>query len=334
MDLRKFIGALPKTETHLHIEGALPWEFLVRKDPVRFTDEPVFRSPDFRYDNFAQFESILIDHAMEIFSSPQDYHDVAKSIFNSLLDLNVRYLETSFHAGMIEFLGVPGQEILHAILSAVPVGLEVRVFLGISRNAYTDYLAPKLESAVESWEGLSGIDLHGPEDLPLDSWTEPLWAKAKHNGLVLKAHAGEFGPASNIEHAISNLGVKRIQHGVAAIKSESLMQKLLDDDVCLDMCPISNFKLRVIDEWIDHPLGDFLNRGIKCTLSTDDPLSFNNNLVDEYMACSDKLSMPVDQLITLVKNGFGVSSLTQSEKNTFYREIDLLWDDFKGNGVG
>ena len=271
---------------------------------------------------------------MEIFSSPQDYHDVAKSIFNSLLDLNVRYLETSFHAGMIEFLGVPGQEILHAILSAVPVGLEVRVFLGISRNAYTDYLAPKLESAVESWEGLSGIDLHGPEDLPLDSWTEPLWAKAKHNGLVLKAHAGEFGPASNIEHAISNLGVKRIQHGVAAIKSESLMQKLLDHDVCLDMCPISNFKLRVIDEWIDHPLGDFLNRGIKCTLSTDDPLSFNNNLVDEYMACSDKLSMPVDQLITLVKNGFGVSSLTQSEKNTFYREIDLLWDDFKGNGVG
>ena len=334
MDLRKFIRALPKTETHLHIEGALPWEFLVRKDPVRFTYEPVFRSPDFRYDNFAQFESILIDHAMEIFSSPQDYHDVAKSIFNSLLDLNVRYLETSFHAGMIEFLGVPGQEILHAILSAVPVGLEVRVFLGISRNAYTDYLAPKLESAVESWEGLSGIDLHGPEDLPLDSWTEPLWAKAKNNGLVLKAHAGEFGPASNIEHAISNLGVKRIQHGVAAIKSESLMQKLLDDDVCLDMCPISNFKLRVIDEWIDHPLGDFLNRGIKCTLSTDDPLSFNNNLVDEYMACSDKLSMPVDQLITLVKNGFGVSSLTQSEKNTFYREIDLLWDDFKGNGVG
>lgn len=334
MDLRKFIRALPKTETHLHIEGALPWEFLVRKDPVRFTDEPVFRSPDFRYDNFAQFESILIGHAMEIFSSPQDYHDVAKSIFNSLLDLNVRYLETSFHAGMIEFLGVPGQEILHAILSAVPVGLEVRVFLGISRNAYTDYLAPKLESAVESWEGLSGIDLHGPEDLPLDSWTEPLWAKAKNNGLVLKAHAGEFGPASNIEHAISNLGVKRIQHGVAAIKSESLMQKLLDHDVCLDMCPISNFKLRVIDEWIDHPLGDFLNRGIKCTLSTDDPLSFNNNLVDEYMACSDKLSMPVDQLITLVKNGFGVSSLTQSEKNTFYREIDLLRDDFKGNGVG
>lgn len=271
---------------------------------------------------------------MEIFFSPQDYHEVAKVIFHLLVEQNVRYVETSFHAGMIEFLKVPGQEILNAILSAAPVELDVRVFLGISRNAYTEYLGPKLESAIESWDGLTGVDLHGPEDLPLESWTEPLWAKAKYNGLTLKAHAGEFGPASNIEYAISKLGVKRIQHGVAAIHSNALMQKLVCNGICLDMCPISNFKLRVVDDWTNHPIGDFLNRDIMCTLSTDDPLSFNNSLVDEYMACSEKLKLPVWQLIKLAKNGFRASNLTPKKKDTFIREIDLLWDKFKCNETG
>ena len=77
--------------------------------------------------------------------------------------------------------------------------------------------------------------------------------KSAHRGLVLKAHAGEFGPASNIDHAISELNVRRIQHGVAARESESLINKISDLDVCLDMCPISNYKLRVVDDWTDHP---------------------------------------------------------------------------------
>ena len=147
-------------------------------------------------DDFSQFESILIDHALKIFRSADDYFNVAKSIFHGAMEQNVRYLETSFHAGMSEFLNLPGQEILNAILSAVPEGLEVRVFLGMSRNAYTDFLGPKLEYAIESWDGLSGIDLHGPEDLPMEQWTSPLWEKAAKRGLTLKAHAGEFGPPS------------------------------------------------------------------------------------------------------------------------------------------
>ena len=116
---------------------------------------------------------------------------------------------------MIEFLKLPGEEILNAIVSVIPEGLEVRVFLGMSRNAYTEFLGPRLEDAIESWDGLTGIDLHGPEDLPMENWVSPLWQVLLAAGL-LKAHAGEFGPASNIEHAISELDVNRIQHGACS----------------------------------------------------------------------------------------------------------------------
>ena len=107
---------------------------------------------------------------------------------------------------------------------------------------------------------MAGIDLHGPEDLPLEEWTIPFWGKARSLGLSVKAHAGEFGPSSNIDFAISELGVKRVQHGVAARNSDDLMSVIAENGVCLDMCPISNYKLRVVDSWQDHPLELFLDK--------------------------------------------------------------------------
>lgn len=328
MDLKQFIHNIPKTETHLHIEGALPWSFLEQLNPEKYGVEPFFRKPGFRYRGFAQFEKILIEHALEIFKSAEDYFNVASSIFESLKNQNVRYLETSFHAGMIEYLKIPGEEILKAIKSAVPNELEVRVFLGMSRNAYTGFLGPKLEEAVESWEGLDGIDLHGPEELPIEDWTLPLWQKAAGRGLMLKSHAGEFGPASNIDFAVSQLGVNRIQHGVSARESDSLMAKLAQSGVCFDMCPISNYKLGVVKSWIDHPLGLFLERGINCTISTDDPFSFNNSLEDEYLACVEKLELHPSKLVDIAKNGFLVADLPINIKNLFLDEIDTIWNNF------
>ena len=139
----------------------------------------IFPNNSFRYDSFSHFESILIEHALEIFKSAEDYYHVASSIFKNLKSQNVRYVETSFHAGMIEFTWIPGKEILEAISSASPDELEVRIFMGINGNAYTEYLSSELDQAIENWENLAGIDLHGPEELPLESWTIPFGKRPK-----------------------------------------------------------------------------------------------------------------------------------------------------------
>ena len=97
-------------------------------DPAKFTENPFFHDESFRYESFEQFESILIDHALAFFKSADSYYEASKLIFEKQLAQNVRYSEISFHAGMIEFLKIPGEEILEAILSAVPDSLEVRVF--------------------------------------------------------------------------------------------------------------------------------------------------------------------------------------------------------------
>ena len=322
--MEKFIESLPKTETHLHIEGAIPWELFVERFPGEFPGVPEFRQPGYRYDCFAHFESILIDHALRIIKEPSDYTEIARRIFQKHLDQNVRYVELSFHAGMIEFLQMPGKEIIEAIRSAVPPGLEVRIFMGMSRNSYSEYLCATLEDAVANWDGLHGIDLHGPEDLPILDWVPRLWQVARANGRTLKAHAGEFGPAKNVASAVSKLGVKRIQHGIHASKDEEVMELLAGEGVTLDICPISNYKLRVFDQWENYPIREFMDRGIRCTISTDDPLSFANRLTDEYLALHREMNFSVSELAQLARAGFEVADLPENEKITHLSEIDRL----------
>lgn len=332
LDFDRFFASLPKTETHLHVEGALPWELLEQKYPERFLETPYFRKPKFRYENFEQFEKILIEHAMCWFDSAESYHEAAKIIFSNHLKQNVKYVETSFHAGMMEFLKLPGEDILAAILDAVPKELEVRVFLGISRNAHNSYLGPLLENSL-NWEHLSGIDLHGLETLPFEPWIPRFWEKASEKGKVLKAHAGEFGPASNVTQAVNELKVNRIQHGTRSIEDEDVMALLVDRDVSLDMCPISNYKLQVVEKLESHPIKEFMKRGIRCTVSTDDPMSFNNSLTDEFIALREKLSFTPREIAELISNGFRVSSMDKIQKENFINQIHRKVSEVERNGI-
>lgn len=323
-DTKAFINALPKTETHLHVEGCLPWELLRDLHPEEFSAKPFFWADDFRYQSFEEFERILIDHAIRWFNTPERYHEAAKVIFARHLEQNVRYVETSFHAGIIELLKIPGEEVLEAIRTAAPADLEVQVFLGISRNAYTPFLGPILENAVESWDNLAGIDLHGLETLPMGDWTPGLWRRAAANGRRLKAHAGEFGPASNVREAIEKLGVLRIQHGVRAVEDESVLDLIKEVDATLDLCPISNVKLKVIPSMPEHPVRRLFDEGIRCTLNTDDTFSFGNRLIDEYEALAEDLSFTCSELAQIARNGFEMADIEPAARIDAETAIDQL----------
>jgi adenosine deaminase len=319
----EFIHRLPKTETHLHLEGALPYQLLQKLNPGKFSQPLACWARDFKWKRFEDFEAHLIDHAVQWFTTAERYHEAAQVIFARHLAQNVRYVETSFHAGIIEFLGIPGPEILNAIRAAIPVGLEVRVFMGMARNSYNEMLAPVLEDCL-NWEGLAGIDLHGVEYLPLEGWTVKLWAKARAAGLVTKAHAGEFGPAAHVCEAIDVLGALRIQHGIRAIEDDAVVELAIQRGATFDICPISNVKLDVIDRMENHPIRKLFDRGLRCTVSTDDPFSFGNTVEDEYAALSAALGFTNEELKQIAKNGFEVALVDAATRAKWMAEVDAV----------
>lgn len=321
--LTAFIQALPKTETHLHIEGALPYELLQERDPVRWPAAPNFRERGYRYASFPDFERRLLDHALPWFTSAEQYHEAAKLIFARLRAQNVAYVETSFHLPVVDLIQVPGAEIIAALRSAAPPELEVRVFAGMPRDIFAGPQRHLVEQ-LAGWEGLAGVDLHGYEPLPTDPATAGWWRRFREAGLVTKCHAGEFDGPARVREAVEVLGVTRVQHGVRAIEDPAVVRLCAERGVTFDVCPLSNVGLGVVPSLEAHPLRRLMAAGIRCTLSTDDPLCFANTLSEEYLAVSHALGFSRAELARLARNGFEVALLPAEAKRPFLERLDAL----------
>lgn len=321
--MRDFIQALPKTETHLHLEGALPYELLVARDPAQWPPDPKFRMRSYRYTSFPDFEQILLDHALPWFTSAQRYHDAAKAIFAKHVAQNVRYVETSFHLPVTGFINVPGPEIVAAIRSAAPADLEVRVFAGMLRSDITGSLRATIDD-LHTWEALAGIDLHGHETMPTHPDTAAIWQRVRDAGKITKCHAGEFDGAERVREAIEVLGVKRVQHGVRAIEDPNVVKLAADQGVTFDVCPLSNVGLGVVPSLKEHPLRSLLRAGVRCTVSTDDPLCFANSLTEEYEALASELTFTRTELAQVARNGWEVADVKPEMRREQIKVIDRI----------
>jgi adenosine deaminase len=321
--MRDFIQSLPKTETHLHLEGALPYELLVAWQPEQWPPDPQFRARSYRYESFPDFERILLDHALPWFTSAERYHEAAKAIFAKHVAQNVRYVETSFHLPVTKFINVSGPDIIAAIRAAVPAGLEVRIFTGMLRSDIGGELRRTIDE-LHTWDGLAGVDLHGFEQIPTHPDTAAIWERLRAAGKVTKCHAGEFDGAGRVREAIEVLGVARVQHGVRAIEDVAVIELAVARGVTFDVCPISNAGLNVVPAITDHPLRKLMRAGVRCTVSTDDPLCFANSLVEEYETLVHELAFTREEIAQLVRNGWEVADVPSATREAALNTISRI----------
>jgi adenosine deaminase len=321
--MRDFIQALPKTETHLHVEGALPYELLEAWRPQDYPANPPFRSRSYRYQTFPDFEKILLDAALPWFTTPQRYYEACKVMFAKQAAQNIRYVETSFHLPVTKFINVPGPEIIAAIRAAAPAGLEIRVFTGMLRSDLAGDLRPTINQ-LHTWEGLAGVDLHGFEQMPTVIETAEVWARLRAAGKVTKCHAGEFDGPARVREAIELLGVKRIQHGVRSVEDPAVVKLAAERGVTFDVCPISNVGLKVVPSMREHPIRRLMQAGVCCTVSTDDPLCFANTLIEEYTALALELNFTRAELAQVARNGWEVADVSPAVRDAALTEIARL----------
>ncbi len=323
MDLDAFIQALPKTETHLHLEGAVPYELLHAWKPETYPATLFTHATDYRFPSFPAFDEVLLGHALPWFVSAERYHEAAKAVFAKHVAQNVRYVETSFHLPVSGFIGVPVCEIIAAIRSAAPAGLEVRIFAGMLRTDYAGPMRTVIDD-LENWDDLAGVDLHGHESTPTEAWTAPVWARLRAAGKITKCHAGEFDGAARVREAIEQLGVTRVQHGVRAIEDPAVVALAAERGVTFDVCPISNVKLGVFPSLAAHSLRGLVAAGVNCTVSTDDPLVFGNTLNDEYRALAGEAGFSRGELARLASAGWRVASVSPEARDAALAEISRL----------
>lgn len=323
--LAEFIQRLPKTETHLHIEGACPFELLQKLDPKKHAAPPPFWDDGYRYESFNQFMALYVAYCAEFFTSAERYHEAAKIVLAKCAAQNCRYVETSFHLPTLLHMKDSGPEVIRAMRSAAPRGLELRIFAGMCHDDYRDAGKELIEEALR-WPELDGIDLHGCEDLPLEPWTADVWARARGAGKFTKAHAGEFMGADYVDRTLDELKVTRIEHGVRSVESAATLARLVREGIALDVCPISNVKLAVrgVPAMAQHPIRKLFDAGVTVTINSDDPFFFGNALAEEYYALHQEAGFTRAELVKIAANGFRVALMPEHAKRSHLDELAAL----------
>ena len=129
---------------------------------------------------------------------------------------------------------------------------------------------------ITGW-GMAGDErMHHPRDFA------SAFELARGAGFGITVHAGELCGAQSVADALEWLRPSRIGHGVRAIEEPALVDRIAEEGVILEVCPVSNVVLKVFPTMADHPVATLMERGVKVTLNSDDPPHFHTSLKREY----------------------------------------------------
>ena len=203
--------------------------------------------------------------------------------------------------------GIPFEVALRGSSDALADGREL---LGISSGLILSFLRhlseeeafKTLEQAMPYRDAFFAVGLDSSEVGHPPSKFERVFAKARAEGFLAVAHAGEEGPPEYIWEALDLLKVSRIDHGVRAAEDPRLIARLIDEQIPLTVCPLSNTKLRVFEDMSQHNILQLLEQGVKVTVNSDDPAYFGGYVTENFMALHESLGMTEQQARRLAQN--------------------------------
>ena len=140
-------------------------------------------------------------------------------------------------------------------------------------------------------------------------------------GFKLVAHAGEEGPPEYIWQALQILNVDRIDHGVRSQEDPVLMDYLRDKQIPLTVCPLSNVKLCVVDDLLEHNILALLAQGLLVTVNSDDPSYFGGYMNENFIALLNKLNLTRAEIVQLISNSLQASFLPEADKREWMEKI-------------
>ena len=284
------MSGLPKVELHLHLEGAAPPAFIRGLAKEKHLDiSGIFDARGhYRYKDFWDFLKVY-EAATSTLQTPEDYARLTLAVLEESAASGVVYSETFLSPDFCGGRDVGAwREYLHAMREAADqaerqLGITLRGIITCIRHFGPDKARETARCAAETaGDWITGFGIAGDEKIGAPKDFRWSFDCAREAGLRLTAHAGEWGGPDSVRDAVRDLEVERIGHGVRAIEDLALVDELAEKGVVLEVCPGSNVVLGVYPSFRAHPIAELDRRGVKVTISTDDPPFFHTTMAREY----------------------------------------------------
>lgn len=331
-ELNTFIHDLPKAELHLHVEGTLEPELLfelAERNSVNLPYQSIEAAR--KAYNFSCLQDFLDAYylGMKVLIREEDFHDLTTAYLKKAASQNVRRAEIFFDPQAHTGRGVAFETVLHGITQALhdgkrELGISSGLILCFLRDLSAESAMETLIRALPHKDRIIAVGLDSAEVGYPPSKFEEVFAAARRAGFLTVAHAGEEGPPEYIWEALDLLKAMRIDHGVQCLKDEKLMLRLIETQIPLTVCPISNVRLRIFDKISDHNFKYLLERSLCVSINSDDPAYFGGYIEENYRAVKDALCLTREQLAQVARNSFTSSFLSETEKQRYIDETEEL----------
>ena len=324
---------LPKTEIHIHLEGAIRTRTIIDVAREYNLKLPSYEVHDLDrhvkvYDQMRDLRAVL--EAFAIFqnsiTSPKVVERIAWELFEDSAKQNIKLLEVrfspdwAFHGHHLDW-----DECLEGLLRAKErAGREFDMAIGYiaitSRSMGPESCVRTVDWAIRHKGNILGVDLADAEDeFPIHRFVEPIM-KAKEAGLKVTIHSGENTPASAVIETIQAAHPDRIGHGIHIIEDMEAVELVRQRGVTLEVNPWSNYLTNSVRTIEEHPLKKLFDLGVKVTINSDDPEVLETNLNNEYRIAHEVLGMSMDDIAACNRNAYEASFLPETEKKRVWEK--------------
>lgn len=335
MTVAEFVRTLPKCELHIHIEGTLEPELMFALAErnglvVPFESVAAVRSA-YRFGDLQSFLDIYYEGA-GVLQTPQDFYELMTAYLDRAAADGVRHAEIFFDPQTHTRRGVGFEVFMEGLREAISDaensgGITADLIMCFVRHLSGEDALATLGEAEPHLEGVIGVGLDSSEVGNPPEPFEAAYARARELGLHAVAHAGEEGPPEYIRAALDVLGAERIDHGVRSLEDESLVSRLVAEQVPLTVCPLSNVALRVVNTLEEHPLPEMMTHGLLVSVNSDDPSYFGGYVGENYRRVHESLGIDRKGLVDLARNSIVSSFLDESRKSELVEELDVSAGD-------
>lgn len=336
ISIEEFINKIPKAELHLHIEGTFEPELMfkiAKRNNIKIKHESVEKlKAAYNFNNLQEFLDIYYEGA-SVLVTEQDFYDMTWSYLEKAHLQNIRHCEIFFDPQTHTNRGVKFEAVINGIRKALTdaekkYGLTSGLIMCFLRDLDSNSAQRTLEEAEPYKHWISAVGLDSAEAGNPPSKFAGVFNLAKAKGFLTVAHAGEEGPAEYVKQAIEQLNVSRIDHGNNSLDDDGLVKRLAEHKIPLTVCPLSNLKLKVVDDMKKHPLKKMMDKGLFVTVNSDDPAYFGGYVNENFLAVTKALNLSKNDVFKLAKNSFEAAFLDNKQKQVLINGLDSFGSEY------
>ena len=317
------LATLPKAHLHLHVEAAMRPATL-----AAMAGDAGIAVPEVRgFASFAAFADRYVA-ACAVLRSDADLRRLVDEAVDDALADGAVWIEPSIYLPHHRDRLGPDEHVLEVLIDAA-ARASARTGVGVGWMVAADRTVDPADAVDQATiavryadRSVVGFGLANDESLVGPEPFAEAFAIINEAGLLSTPHAGELAGPESIIGALDALAPDRLQHGVRAIEDPSLIHRLADSGICLDVCPTSNILLAVYPTYADHPLPALLDAGIRCSVNGDDPLLFGPGLLEEYEICRTELGLDDDALASIARSSIECSGAPAAVKTSGLAGVD------------